>query len=206
MDRYSAPLANRPKTASDAGGLSLYGASVEYGIHCMIWLVQPRRRPVCSRDLAELQGISPALVARILPKLEKAGLVASTNGIHGGYRLARLPQDITMLDIVAAIDGGKRLFDFKDVRSRCLLFGGEPPLWSAHNGCGVHAVMLRAEQSMRHAMAGTSLLELANGFEIPEAFRKDVDRWLDGRGAGRESSRIAAVKTSVRRIATEKKS
>lgn len=204
MDR-PAGIARNKRQAADPGGPSLYGASVEYGIHCIIWLVHPRTKPVSSRDLADLQGISPALLARILPKLEKAGLVASTSGINGGYRLARRPQDITVLDIVDAIDGGKRLFDCKDIRRKCLLFDGRPPGWIERHDCGVHAVMLRAENSMRDEMARTSLLDLANGFQAPMEFRNDVDAWLDDRGAGRESSRIAAVKTSARRIAMEKK-
>ncbi|TDQ31725.1 hypothetical protein [Phyllobacterium brassicacearum] len=43
--------------SSNAGRVSLYGATVEYGIHCMLWLIAPREKPVSSRDLAELQGV-----------------------------------------------------------------------------------------------------------------------------------------------------
>lgn len=197
--------ANNKRKAAPGGGTSVYGASVEYGIHCLVWLVQPRLRPVSSRDLAELQGVSPALVARILPKLEKAGLVTSTNGIHGGYRLARPPQEITVLDIIEAIDGSKRLFDCKDVRRKCTLFEGNPPSWIEGNDCGVHAVMLRAENSMRRELTLTSLQDLAHDFKAPTEFRNSVDRWLEDRGAGRESSRLAAVKISARRIAMDKK-
>ena len=108
---------------------SLYGATVEYGIHCMMYLIQPRATPVSSRDLAELQGVPVTLMARIMPRLEKAGIVVSTSGINGGYRLAKEPRKITVLDIVDAIDGRKNLFDCKDVRENCLLFGGAPPAW-----------------------------------------------------------------------------
>ncbi|MEK1888741.1 MAG: Rrf2 family transcriptional regulator [Phyllobacterium sp.] len=185
---------------SDAGGVSLYGAAVEYGIHCMLWLIEPRPKPVSSRDLAELQGVPSTLLARIMPKLEKAGLVVSTSGISGGYRLAKAPQEITVLDIVDAIDGGKSVFACKDIRRNCVLFGGDAPSWVTKGVCGVHAVMLRAEKSMRHEMSRTSLLDLAAGFGVlaPADFGENVGQWLDGRATNRELARISAVKGSHR--------
>ena len=65
------------------------GTSVEYAMHCLLWLAGPLAEPASSRDLAELQGISPSFLAKIFPKLEKAGIVAASEGIRGGYRLAR---------------------------------------------------------------------------------------------------------------------
>ena len=90
--------------------------SVEYGIHCLLWLVDPGSGQPSSRDLAELQGISPSFLAKIFPKLEKAGIVNAVAGIHGGYRLARAPAKITVLDIVDAIEGDKPLFDCQEIR------------------------------------------------------------------------------------------
>ena len=54
--------------------------SVEYGIHCLLWLVDPASGRPSSRDLAEFQGISPSFVAKIFPKLEKAGIVQAGIG------------------------------------------------------------------------------------------------------------------------------
>ena len=68
--------------------------SVEYGIHCLLWLVVCDDRALSSRDLAELQGISPSFLAKIFPKLEKAGIVAAHEGVRGGYRLARPPEHV----------------------------------------------------------------------------------------------------------------
>ena len=123
--------------------------SVEYGIHCLLWLVSSGNQPLSSRDLAELQGISPSFLAKIFPKLEKAGLVMASEGVRGGYRLAKAPEDITFLDIVDAIEGDKPLFDCQEVRGRCAVFGQRPPSWATSGVCAVHAVMLRAEKAMR---------------------------------------------------------
>ncbi|MEP7453605.1 Rrf2 family transcriptional regulator [Phyllobacterium sp. SB3] len=182
---------------------SLYGVAVEYGIHCMVWLIKPRAKPVSSRDLAELQGVPAALMARIMPKLEKAGLVVSTSGINGGYRLSKNPQDISVLEIVDAVDGRKKVFDCKEVRTKCVLFGGDAPTWMTRGVCGIHAVMLRAEKSMRAEMARTTLEDLSNAFSFraPAEFGEEVGDWLDNRATTREVTRISAVKNSSRKKA-----
>jgi Rrf2 family protein len=177
---------------------SLYGSSVEYGLHSLLWLIEPREPPLSSRNLAEFQGISPSLVAKVMPKLEKAGLVVSSGGINGGYRLARGADEITVLDVVLAIDGDKRLFDCKEIRGGCVLFKGRLPEWSAGRACTIHAIMLRAEKSMRKELARTTLLDLVNAVGFPKEFGAEVGRWFDQRTAAREISRVAAVKNSRR--------
>jgi Rrf2 family protein len=179
----------------------LYGASVEYGLHSLLWLIEPREPPLSSRNLAEFQGISASLLAKVMPKLEKAGLVASSGGINGGYRLARGADEITVLDVVTAIDRDKRLFDCKEIRAGCVLFNGHLPEWSAGRTCTIHAVMLRAENSMRKELARTTLLDLVNAVGFPKEFGEDAARWFGERTAAREASRVAAVKTGRRRPA-----
>ena len=103
------------------------GSSVEYGLHCLLWLVGPLAEPASSRDLADLQGVSPSFVAKILPKLEKAGIVCASEGVRGGYRLAASPSEITVLAVVDAIEGKKPLFDCQEIRGRCAVFRGRAP-------------------------------------------------------------------------------
>ncbi|WP_050426424.1 RrF2 family transcriptional regulator [Bradyrhizobium tropiciagri] len=157
--------------------------SVEYGIHCLLWLVGSGDKPLSSRDLAELQGISPSFVAKIFPKLEKAGIVKASEGARGGYVLAKAPKQISFLDIVDAIEGDKPLFDCQDVRLRCQLFGAKPPTWAAKGTCAVHAVMLRAEKAMRDALADQTLADVAQRFGrvAPAAFFGDVQDWISDR-------------------------
>lgn len=190
----------------EARGASLYGAAVEYAIHCLLWLASARETPASSRDLAELQGVSSAVVAKLMPKLEKAGIVVAHSGVAGGYRLAKAPRDITVLDIVEAVDGGKRLFDCKDVRLNCILFGGGAPEWASRGVCSIHAVMLRAESSMRMEMAQTTLEDLGQAVarKAPTTFGEDVDRWLDGRVEERERARLAAIRDGARRRSMER--
>ena len=169
-------------------------SSVEYGIHCLLWLVDPDSGQPSSRDLAELQGISPSFVAKIFPKLEKAGIVKAAEGVRGGYRLARAPGEITVLDVVDAIEGDKPLFDCQEIRDRCAVFDNAAPKWATAGVCAIHAAMLRAEQAMRESLAQETLAGLAAVVErkAPKTFPVEVRQWLGGRLQGRTAGRAAS--------------
>lgn len=82
-------------------------AKAEYGCVALLELARANRasQPVRIRSIASGQGIPERFLVQILLILKSAGLVESTRGASGGYRLAREPGDITVLDIVEAIDG-----------------------------------------------------------------------------------------------------
>ena len=157
--------------------------SVEYGIHCLLLLVGNEDRPMSSRDLADLQGVSPSFLAKIFPKLEKAGIVKACGGVRGGYLLAKRPEEISFLEIVDAIEGVKPLFDCQEIRGRCAVFEGKPPGWAQKGVCAVHAVMLQAEKAMRDALAAQTLGDVAQRFgqKAPAEFFTNVDDWIGGR-------------------------
>lgn len=198
--------ADRAERLSGPAGAALYGATVEYGLHCLVWLVRSDHGAVSSRDLAELQGVPPTLLAKIMMRLQKAEIVVSSGGFDGGYRLRRLPQDISVLEVVDAIEDGRRLFECREVRRRCAVFGGSAPEWAVRGTCGIHGVMLRAERAMRLELARTSLLDIANGVRAPAAFEQQVAGWIGGRSASRAARRREAVAASNRRRANSRSS
>lgn len=169
-------------------------SSLEYALHCLLWLTDPGVGTPSSRDLAELQGISPAFLAKIFPKLEKAGIVVAATGLRGGYRLAGAAADISVLDVVDAVEGDKPLFECQEIRGRCAVFGAQAPRWATTGVCGIHAVMLRAEQAMRRELASTSLADLASGVDakMPKGFPAEVQVWFDGRVGQRMEAKAAA--------------
>jgi Rrf2 family protein len=176
------------------------GSSVEYALHCLLWLVDPASGQPSSRDLAELQGVSPSFMAKIFPKLEKAGIVTAAAGLRGGYRLGRAAIDISVLDVVDAVEGHKPLFDCQEVRGRCAVFNGAPPAWSTSGVCGIHAVMLRAEKSMRRELGRTTLAQLSAGVgsKMPVTFPKEVGVWFEGRVGERLEARAGAERATRR--------
>ncbi|MFT8675679.1 MAG: Rrf2 family transcriptional regulator [Acetobacter sp.] len=162
--------------------MTLYGASTEYVLHSLLWLVG-NPEPVSSLDLAELQNIPPAFVAKLLPRLEKAGVLSAAEGLKGGYSLARPAHEISVLAVVDAVEGQKSLFNCQEIRGRCALFNERPPQWATQGVCGIHAVMLRAEQAMRQELARTSLADLASSVraKAPRPFAEHVQSWFDER-------------------------
>ncbi|MFT9017496.1 RrF2 family transcriptional regulator [Acetobacter sp. KSO5] len=171
--------------------MSLYGASTEYVLHSLLWLVD-NPEPVSSLDLAELQNIPAAFVAKLLPRLEKAGLLAASEGMKGGYTLARPASEISVLTVVDAVEGEKSLFNCQEIRGRCVLFGQHPPQWATQGVCGIHAVMLRAEQAMRRELAQTSLADLAQSVrdKAPPPFFGEAHSWFDERIQTRRTSKV----------------
>ncbi|MGY4494776.1 RrF2 family transcriptional regulator [Pseudomonas sp. TE3610] len=165
--------------------MSLYSAGVEYGIHCLIFLVGAGgdSREASVRDLAELQGVPQDYLAKIFTKLAKAKLVAATEGVRGGFRLARPADEISLLDVVNAIDGRKSIFDCREIRGRCALFDGSPPTWALDGPCAVHGAMQTAQQRMEEALAQQTILDLARRVsrKAPAEFGGQVDEWIDGR-------------------------
>jgi Rrf2 family protein len=162
-------------------------AGVEYGLHCLLWLAGASGTALSSRDLGELQGVSSSFLAKIFPKLEKAGIVTASEGIRGGYLLARRPEDISVLDVVDAIEGRKPLFDCQEIRGRCVVFEGRPPEWASKGVCAVHATMLRAEKAMRASLAKETLADIGKSFAsvAPPEFSEDVSKWIEGKAHAR---------------------
>lgn len=64
--------------------------------------------PVRMRDLAEAHGIPNQFLVQIMLQLKGAGLVASTRGASGGYRLLRSPERITLGEVMAIVEGESR--------------------------------------------------------------------------------------------------
>lgn len=62
-------------------------------------------QPVGLKTIAKEQNISSQFLVQILLQLKRAGLVQSTRGACGGYRLAKDPSEISLLDIITAMDG-----------------------------------------------------------------------------------------------------
>jgi Rrf2 family protein len=79
---------------------------VEYGIRALLDLaLHGRRGPILSRDTAQRQAIPETYLNQLLLQLRRSGLVASVRGPRGGHLLARPADEITMLDVVEALEG-----------------------------------------------------------------------------------------------------
>ncbi|HEY1999789.1 Rrf2 family transcriptional regulator [Paraburkholderia sp.] len=173
--------------------MSHISTGVEYGLHCLLYLTGPGQgvTEASVRDLAEMQGVPVDYVAKLFTKLHKAGLVIATEGAKGGVALARPAHQISVLDVVTAIDGDKPLFDCREIRGRCAVFGDSPPGWATSGVCSIHAVMLQAEKRMRESLAEQSLADLSVrvNAKAPRAHGPHIVKWFEAKATGRRRDR-----------------
>ena len=82
-------------------------AKAEYACLAVLALTrqQPDDPPMRIREIAEAHGIPERYLVQILLQLKSGGLVVSTRGAAGGYRLARPPNEISLAEVLEAIDG-----------------------------------------------------------------------------------------------------
>ncbi|MDQ0089012.1 Rrf2 family protein [Paenibacillus anaericanus] len=121
--------------------------ATNYALHTMLMLVEGSPvKPVGVQQLAESQGVSPTYLSKILTRLVKAGMIESISGANGGYRLTRKKDEITLLDIIHAIEGTASLFE-------CNFVHGDE--------CLIQAAMKEAEEKMERHLKNTKLVDLA---------------------------------------------
>jgi Rrf2 family protein len=107
-----------------------------------------------------VSGCLPAYIAKLFTQLEKAGLVSASEGVSGGYSLARPASAITVLDVADALEGGKPLFPVsRDSRQVCFCSGQDQTKPSKRSVCAIHAVMLEGGTAHAEALAETSLAD-----------------------------------------------
>lgn len=165
--------------------MAFYSSGVEYGIHSLMCMVDSKgdAREMSVREIADLQSVPYDYLAKIFTRLSKAGLVRSIEGKGGGFQLAKPAEHITVLDVVNAIDGDKRIFECREIRQRLAVFDAQPPAWACEGICGVRSVMDIAQQRMEEALAQRTILDLARKMyrKAPDTFVVEVQAWIDAR-------------------------
>jgi len=102
----------------------------DYALRAMIYLAKldPTQRAATSQ-IAEAQRIPPSFLAKIISQLSIAGLIHTSRGARGGVSMARSPEQVSVLEVVEAIDGPISLNDCTGDPSTCP-FGEDCPLRS----------------------------------------------------------------------------
>ena len=91
-----------------------------YGIHAMYDLaLNADGGPQPIKAIAERQGAPEAYLEQLIAKLKREGLVTSIRGAQGGYMLARRPEEITVGDVLRALEGGLNLVECLDEEETC---------------------------------------------------------------------------------------
>jgi Rrf2 family protein len=131
---------------------------VEWALHAAVMLAMlPPDMTMAASRLAEFHGVPPAYMAKHLQALTRAGILAAEPGRRGGYRLGRPAEEITVLDVVLAIEGDEEAFRCMEIRRRG---PSASPATAYPHMCNIHRTMHAAEQAYRAALAATTIASL----------------------------------------------
>jgi len=144
-------------------------AKADYAIRALVELAAAGQGPVKGERIAEAQEIPIRFLENILVDLRRAGLVASQRGSEGGYWLARPAVEITLADVIRAVDGP--LASVRGRRSEELAYDGSArPL---------QEVWVAVRASLRRVLEAVTLADVANG-DLPRVVAElaaDADAW-----------------------------
>ena len=144
-------------------------AKADYAVRAALELAVAEDPPVKGERIAQAQGIPVKFLENILLDMRHAGLVASQRGPDGGYRLQRPAGEVTVADVVRAVDGPLAVVH------------GERPEDIAYEGVatGLQQVWIALRASVRSVLEEVTLADLAEG-SIPAAVRdlaREPDAW-----------------------------
>ncbi|MGW7080099.1 RrF2 family transcriptional regulator [Streptomyces sp. NPDC054866] len=150
---------------------------VEWALHCCVVLTAATE-PVPAARLAQLHDVSPSYLAKQMQALSRADLVKSIQGKTGGYVLTRAATDITVLDVVQAVDGASPAFTCTEIRQRGPF--GTPPEDCA-KPCPIARAMTAADAAWRASLETVSIADLVGSVEQdsgPQALPA-IGTWLN---------------------------
>jgi FeS assembly SUF system regulator len=123
----------------------------DYATVLMACLADEAVAPVSAQALAERTRLEAPTVAKLLKQLAQAGLVVSTRGASGGYRLARTPDAIAIADIITAIEGPLGM-------TECSIHDG---LCGRQHYCTVSSNLRKISAAVEGALRAVTLADMA---------------------------------------------
>lgn len=131
---------------------------VEWALHtCLNLTWTDGDEAVPTAKLAAMYDLPPAYLNKHLQALVRAGILSSTSGPRGGFRLARAPGKVTMLDVVTAIEGPEAAFRCRSILGKGP--GGDPRV-DYRDVCVIAGAMAVAEAAFRDHLASVTLADL----------------------------------------------
>jgi Rrf2 family protein len=140
-------------------------AKVDYAVRALCELAaHDGDVPLKAEQMAAAQDIPLSFLENILVDLKRAGFVRSQRGQVGGYRMAKPPQEITIADIIRAVEGP--LADVRGTRPESLTFGGPAE--------SLREVWLATRVSLRRVLERVSVADVVAG-KLPRSVSKLLD-------------------------------
>jgi Rrf2 family protein len=150
--------------------------STEWVLHVATALAQLDPGGTASAaQLAEHYDLPVAYLAKQLQALVRAGVLSAITGPRGGFRLARPAGQITMLQVVEAVDGGSPFYTCNEIRQRGR---AAAPLERCREACGLAATMAAAEAAWRASLRAVTIADIVASLPggVPESTRELLAR------------------------------
>ncbi len=123
--------------------------TVEYALRAAVYLANQNPAPRTTEQIADVTRVPQAYLSKVMQSMARGGLVRSQRGIHGGFVLARSPAEMTILEVVNAVDPIQRI-------ETCPL--GIPS--HGANLCPLHRRLDQALAAVEAAFGTTTLAEV----------------------------------------------
>lgn len=136
------------------------GRLTDYGTVILARLARVPGQQFTTAELAAQTHLPRATVSKLLKQLHGSGLVTSTRGLHGGYRLARAPAQITAAQILLALEGPVALTECAHQPNHC----------GIEASCGVGRAWQRVNLAIQRTLQEVTLLDLAGLGAAPVQF------------------------------------
>ncbi len=136
-----------------------FTAKTEYAVRAIIEIaLLENKRPVQVREIAAKQAIPERFLEQVMAALRKAGLIESTRGAQGGYRLTKPKEQITLADIIQAIEGPMQVME-------CLNQEHEHNTCAQANLCTVRGVWQSVQNTLLENLGSITLAKLINDYK-----------------------------------------
>ena len=159
MVRYLAGLRHTPITSAEPGpDMFRLSRMTDYGIVLLAHLASERNlnpdesAPQNARELALQVGLPLPVVSKVLKQLARAGILESHRGAKGGFTLTRRPEDLSVAELVTALDGPVALTQCAALPGGC----------DHESTCAVRSPWQVINQVVQYALSEVSLADLVN--------------------------------------------
>jgi Rrf2 family cysteine metabolism transcriptional repressor len=146
----------------------MFSTKAEYGVRVMAHLARREgESPISLGSIAEAEGLPVAYLEHLVQRLRRAGLVESRRGAHGGYSLARPAEDVTMAEVVQALEGVIAPIE-------CITAGADGSLVCARDGepghdpCPTKLLWTRVQGSIVRTLSDLTLADLVRPYATKE--------------------------------------
>ncbi len=129
----------------------------DYAVRAVLHLARNGEQRTATSTIAEEQRIPPSFLAKIVSQLSIAGLLHTSRGARGGVTLARNPKEITLLEVIEAIDGPIQLNECVSDNGAC----------SFEDNCPLRPVWCEAQDELINRLKGTNFADMVAKGQVP---------------------------------------